>query len=158
MHECRVTVEDDLYFATLSPTTDLRLVDLTVFLPHEGITEFESLDTSIYMLFYAAEHSYKISRDIASAANQAGFDGLLYPSYFSQIRTWQMPNDNIYGIPIRRFPAFQERVKSGIFPNVALFGRPIREKVLNVVNVNRLVIHRVSYDFRFGPTPEQTNI
>lgn len=153
VHECRVTVEDNLYLATLRPTMDLRLLDLTEILSEEKTTSFESLDMAIHMLFFAAEHSYEISRGIAIAANKAGFDGLLYPSYFSQIKAWQMPMENIYGISIRRIPEFQGHVKSGIFSNIALFGRPVERNILEIVSINRLVIHTVSYDFRFGPTP-----
>lgn len=156
IHECRVTAEDDLYLAALIPRSNLRLLDLTVILPNQdGETEFESLDTAINMLFHAARHSYEISRDISRAANQAGFDGLLYPSFFNKVRTWQMPNETIYGRSLRRIPQFHEHIKAGTFSNVALFGRPIREDILKVVSVNRLVIHTVSYDFRFGPTPKQ---
>jgi len=44
VHECRVTAEDELYVATLAPTRDLRLLDLTELLQDEGVTAFESLD------------------------------------------------------------------------------------------------------------------
>jgi len=156
IHECRVTVEDELYLATLAPRANLRLLDLTVILPNpDGVTDFESLDLAINMLFNAAEHSYEISRDISLAAHQAGFDGLLYPSYFNRIRTWQMPNENIYGMSVRGFSQFHEHIKAGTFANVALFGRPIRERAVKVISINRLIIHTVSYDFRFGPTPKQ---
>lgn len=106
VHECRVTVEDDLYMATLKPAHDLRLLDLTELL-NEKVTEFESLDLAIHMLFFAAEHSYEISREIAVAAHKAGFDGLIYPSYFSQVRSGEMPFDTVYGISVRRFPGAQ---------------------------------------------------
>src|SRR5690348_14105089 len=44
IHECRVTAEDELFVATLVPTRDLKLLDLTKLLLEEGITEFESVD------------------------------------------------------------------------------------------------------------------
>jgi RES domain-containing protein len=43
VHECRVTAEDELYVATLSPARDQRLLDLSVLLQEEHVTEFESL-------------------------------------------------------------------------------------------------------------------
>ena len=43
IHECRVTAEDELYVATLAPLAPLRLLDLTVLLQEEHVTEFESL-------------------------------------------------------------------------------------------------------------------
>jgi hypothetical protein len=74
IHECRVTAEDDLYVASLAPTRDLKLLDLT-HLPHEEhVTEFESLDMAVHMLFLAGPHSYTIARIIAQAARAAGYD------------------------------------------------------------------------------------
>jgi hypothetical protein len=154
VHECRVTVEDELYLAALRPARDLRLLDLTVVLNEEHVTEFESLDIAVHMLFFAADHSYAITRQIAAAAREAGFDGLLYPSYFSQVRSGAMPFETVYGISIRRFPNAAKYATSGIFSNVALFGRPVKEGSLEVTCVDRLVIHKVHYDFRFGPARE----
>jgi RES domain len=90
VHECRVTVEDDLYMATLTPLRDLRLLDLTAVL-EEDVTEFDSLDMAVHMLFHAAPHSYAACRDIATAASRAGYDGVAYPSYFSTVRTGAIP-------------------------------------------------------------------
>ncbi|MGD0221412.1 MAG: RES family NAD+ phosphorylase [Terriglobia bacterium] len=151
VHECRVTVEDELYLASLKPTRNLKLLDLTVLLHEEHVTEFESLDLAVHMLFFAADHSYEITRAIAIAASKAGFDGLLYPSYFSQVRSGAMPFETAYGISVRQFPDAAKYATSTIFSNVALFGRPIKEGILAVTCIDRLVIHKVHYDFRFGP-------
>jgi hypothetical protein len=151
IHECRVTVEDELYLAVLQPARDLRLLDLTALLHEERITEFDSLDIAVHMLFFAAQHSYDISRAIALAAAKAGFDGLLYPSYFSQVRSGAMPFETVYGMSVRRLPGADQHVKSGIFTNVGLFGRPIQDGKAQVAGINRLIIHRAKYDFQFGP-------
>jgi RES domain len=153
VHECRVTVEDELYLASLKPTRDLRLLDLTAVLREQNVTEFESLDMALHMLFFAPDHSYEISRAIAIAARRAGFDGLLYPSYFSQVRSGAMPFETAYGISVRRFSGAAQYAKAGIFSNVALFGRPVTEGALAVTCIDRLVLHRVRYEFRFGPAP-----
>jgi hypothetical protein len=155
VHECRVTVEDELYLAALKSTKELRLLDLTAVLREEGVTEFESLDMAVHMLFFAADHSYEITRAIAVEARNAGFDGLLYPSYFSQVRSGAMPFETVYGLSVRRFPSAAKYAISGIFSNVGLFGRPVKDGRLEVTCVNRLVIHKVSYDFRFGPAREK---
>ena len=97
IHECRVTEEDDLYVATLAPTVPLRLINLAVLL-RDGvvpISEFKSLDIAIHMLFLAGSHSYDITRQISSAAQSAGFDGLIYPSYFSLLRIGVPPFGDI---------------------------------------------------------------
>lgn len=72
VHECRVTVEDDLYMATLAPLRDLRLLDLTAVL-EEDVTEFDSLDMAVHLLSHAAPHSYTACRAVATAASRAGF-------------------------------------------------------------------------------------
>ena len=150
VHECRVTVDDNLFLATLYPTRDLKLLDLTGILD-ENETEFESLYMAVHMLFFTGEYSYDITREIAFSAYQAGFDGLIFPSYFSLIRTGAMPSDSIYGISIRKFPFYKTYVKSQTIPNIALFGRPVEEKIIAVKCINRLVLSKIKYDVLFGP-------
>ncbi len=101
IHECRATAEDELYIATLSATRSLKLLNLTHFLMENKVTEFESLDMTVQMLFLAGRHSYDIIRDIAKAACSAGFDGLNYPSYFSMLRTGSIPFETQYGLSNR---------------------------------------------------------
>ncbi len=150
VHECRATVEDNLFFATLFPRRDLRLLDLTELLYEEG-TEFESLDMAIHMLFLAGKHSYEISRKIAQAAHKAHYDGLIYPSYFSFIKTGAVPFDTRYGISIRKLKSYQEQAKSQIISNIGLFGRPIKEGLVEIRGINRLILSKVKYDIIFGP-------
>jgi hypothetical protein len=151
VHECRVTAEDELYVATLSPTRDLKLLDLSVLLREEDGTEFDSLDMAVHMLFLAGKHSYEISRDIARAVHSEGYDGVVYPSYFSLLRTGSMPFETAYGISHRRFPHLQDHEKSKIIANLALFGRPIEERIVTVRCINKLILSHVEYGFHFGP-------
>jgi hypothetical protein len=140
VHECRVTAEDDLYVATLIPNRALRLIDLSILLKQEHVTEFESLDMSVHMLFLAGKHSCKIARLIATAAQAAGFDGLIYPSYFSLLRIGQMPFQTVYGISHRRIPQLQEYEQAKVIPNLALFGRPIADGAVTVQCINRVMM------------------
>lgn len=151
VHECRVTSEDDLYVATLAPSRDLKLLDLTELLEEPDTSEFESLDMAVHMLFLAGDHSYEITRKIALAAYDAGYDGFVYPSYFSLLQTGHMPFETTYGISHRRFPTQSEREKSKIIPNLALFGRPIEQGQVEVKCINKLILNRVEYDVHFGP-------
>jgi len=151
IHECRVTAEDELYLATLAPTRELRLLDLTELLQKEKVTEFESLDMAIHMLFLAGKHSYEITREIARAAHAAAYDGLVYPSYFSLLRTGGMPFETAYGISHRKFPQLADREKAKTIPNLALFGRPIEQRVVTVRCINKLILNRVEYGIQFGP-------
>jgi hypothetical protein len=151
VHECRATVDDEVYVATLAPTRALRLLDLTELLK-EDVTEFESLDLAVHMLFLAKSHSYEISRAIAMAAHTAGFDGLIYPSYFSLVRAGVTPFDTTYGISVRRIPQFAQHIRDQVIANIAVFGRPIEQGIVSVRCINKLVMHQVEYDLRFGPT------
>lgn len=150
VHECRVIAEDQLYVATLSPTCDLRLLDLSELID-DGETEFESLDMAVHMLFLAAKHSYEISRDIALAVHAAGFDGLMYPSYFSLLRTGSVPFETAYGMSYRKLEQLQDYTCSKIVPNIALFGRPIEDKKVEIRCINKVILGYVEYGFHFGP-------
>jgi hypothetical protein len=150
IHECRVTLEDDLFVASFEAVRDLNLLDLTELI-NEECTEFYSLDTAVRMLFLAGKHSYEISRDIARAARGAGFAGLVYPSYFSLVRTGAVPFQTAYGLSVRRFAAHIEHAKTETIPNIALFGRPVAERGLAVKCINRLALRRVAYDGYLGP-------
>ena len=151
VHESRFAAGDILYVATLAPHRSLRLLDLSAILEEEGVTEFESLDLAVHMLFLAGNHSYPISREIAAAAAKRGYDGLIYTSYFSQLRTGSVPFETSYGLSHRRWLGATEEELSKIVPNLAIFGHPIAEKTVDVVGINRLMINRVEYGFSFGP-------
>ena len=155
IHECRVTVDDDIFVATLQPTCELRLLDLSVLLKEEErISEFESLDLTVHMLFLAGRHSYRLTRTIVDAARSAGFDGIVYPSYFSLLRLGQMPFQTTYGISHRRIKQLQEHEQSKTIPNLGLFGRPVETGRVSVKCIDRLVIRKVGYEYHFGPTGE----
>ncbi len=151
IHECRATAEDEIFVATLKPERDMRLLDLTHVLK-EDVTEFESLDMAIHMLFLARSHSYEISRAIALSAKNAGFDGVIYPSFFSLIRTGGRPFETAYGLSLRRFhPQAEEYGRAFTIPNFALFGRPLENLSVRVHCINRLVLTQIGYLGHFGP-------
>lgn len=155
VHECRFSASDELFVATLAPTRTLRLIDLTHILDEEG-TEFDSLDLAVLMLFLAGSHAYAITRELAIAARISGFDGIIYPSYFSILRTGSMPFETMMGISLRRIPEARDYESAKVIGNLALFGRPIADGSVRVVGINRLVISKVSYEMIFGPvmTPD----
>ena len=151
IHECRVTAEDDLYVATLSPSYSLRFLDLFTVLEESGVTEFESLDLAVYMLFLAGPHSYAITQKIAVAARRRGFHGIIYPSYFSLLRLGIVPFDTTYGLINRWIPQTKHFEQYKVVPNIAVFGRPVKDRLLNVKCINKLIISKVEYDYHFGP-------
>lgn len=151
IHECRASTEDEIYVATLKNQRDLRLLDLTHPL-EETATEFESLDMAIHMLFLARSHSYEITRDIALAAKGSDFDGVIYPSFFSLIRTGSHPFETVYGMSIRRHhPEREKYVEATTIRNLALFGKPLESGLVSVECINRLVLTHVGYLGHFGP-------
>jgi hypothetical protein len=151
LHECRVTADDELYIATLAPTRELKLLDLADVLSGENVSEFESLDMAVHMLFLAGGHSYEICRAIARAARKCGFDGLVYPSYFTLLRSGRIPLENVYGISLRRIPERRELTRESIISNLALFGRPIADGLVTVKCINRVILNKVEYTPHFGP-------
>jgi hypothetical protein len=99
----------------------------------------------------AASHSYDITRRVSLLVAEAGFDGIVYPSYFSLLRTGAIPFETAYGLSGRVIARYAEHEQSKIVPNLALFGYPIAEGKVEVKCVNRLLVTRVEYDLKFGP-------
>ncbi len=106
---------------------------------------------AVHMLFLAGSHSYEISREIASAAQKCGFDGLVYPSYFTLLRTGATPFETTFGISHRRFPGFREHARKNTISNLALFGRPIADGSVTAQCINRVILNKVEYKLHFGP-------
>lgn len=150
IHECRATIEDDIFVASMTPTQELNLLDLTEILDEDN-TEFESLDMAMHMLFLAGKHSYEISKEISLAAFKNGFDGIIYPSFFSLVRTGAMPFETILGMSIRRLKELKRHAKSQTIQNIALFGRPLKEGTVNIKCINKIILNKVIYDISFGP-------
>lgn len=152
IHECRVTYEDELYIATLSPLDKLRLLDLSeILIEKDCVSEFESLDIAVFMLFGAGAHSYEILREVAHNAFENGFDGIIYPSYFTDLRTGLEKITTTFGIAHRRIPEYRKILKKQIVSNIALFNQPIKNEKVRVSCINRLVLNRADYHFSFGP-------
>ncbi len=126
IHECQVLISEECFVGTLQPTRDLRMLDLTAEPFIDGSTPFESLDVAMRFLFSAEEHCYEITRAIARAAAAAKFDGIFYPSYYSQVKP--------------------ERV-----PNIAVFGHPIGKGIIKVECINRAMLKSAAYELRMGP-------
>ena len=106
---------------------------------------------AIHMIFLAGDHSYDICSAIALIAAEYGYDGLVYPSYFSLLQTGKIPFETTFGISHRRIPKLAEQEQSKIIANLALFGRPVEQGKVEIRSVNRLVLRKVQYDFHFGP-------
>jgi hypothetical protein len=125
-HECRVTLPEECFIAHLRPRKPLNLLDLRAEIPNDGPTEFESKNLAVHYIFSASEPAYNITRLIAKTAREMGYDGIVYPSYFS---LWKP--DKLY--------------------NFAIFGRPIAEGSLEVTTINRAFLKSAQYDYIFGP-------
>lgn len=150
IHECRTTVEDKLFMATLKTTSTLRLLDLSACI-QDHWSEFESLDLAVHMMFMAGPHSYEICRDLTRYAKGVGFDGVVYPSYFTTTRLGRDPFPTYLGISERKIPDFPQIARFYTIPNVALFGYPVKEGKVVVNSINRVILRRVKYELQFGP-------
>jgi hypothetical protein len=144
IHECRVTVSDELYIAKLKPTSRLKLLDLTKEVNEKFNTEFESLGIAVSMIHSAGSYSYEITKSIAKSVKKSGFDGIIYPSFFSSVRTGSS------GDFVSKFKESSENI-SYIIPNIALFGFPVKEEKIIVQNINKLILDKVEYTISFGP-------
>ncbi|MBI1451183.1 RES domain-containing protein [Acinetobacter chengduensis] len=150
LHECRVSSEDQIYVGIFKPSKLLKMLDLSVILD-EDCTEFESLDLSVLMLFLASQHAYKILQKLSSFVRENGFDGIIYPSYFSMLKTGNIPFETVIGISNRRIKDFKTYEAHKIVQSIALFGYPLRDNKLEVISTNKLHINTVKYDFTMAP-------
>lgn len=149
VHECRTSVDDNIYVATLRAKRNLRLLDLTAYFK-EDCTEFESLRLAVRYLFLAQSHSYPLTRELAKSIMKKGYDGLIYPSHFSSVRR----GDDHYldwDMGLSRYVYDETYSESSQVRNYALFGFPIQEKKLEIVSINPLKITRAKYDFILCP-------
>lgn len=151
LHECRVTVEDALFLATLRPVRNLKLLNLVSFPNEPQNHPSENLDHAMVMLFLAGSHAYPVSRAIARAAHDAGYDGLVYPSFFSMLRNGVQPFESYLGLSKRSIPQLRAMEAAKMIPNYAIFGWPIQEEKLTVTSINRVFIRKATYSIHFGP-------
>lgn len=125
LHESRVSLEDDIFVATMHPTRTLRLLDLTSPKSDSDISPFDEPRVWLKSLIY--DHgSYDVCQQLASHISSLGYDGFVVQSYFQQAA----------------------RAKHA---NLCLFGRPVVSGSIGVEGVNKVNLHNVSYEFGFGP-------
>lgn len=127
IHECRATINDTLHIATIKPLTELKLLDFTeVIADSKEYTPFEMLDIAIRFLFTANSTTYPITQALAAKVKDKGYDGIIYSSFFNQVR----PKE---------------------YKNIALFGRPVEEGKVCIYCINRIQLETVQYQFLLGP-------
>lgn len=127
IHECRVSMEDYLYVATMEPLRTLRLLDLNQVKEKESEeTPSENLSLAIRQILRAGGHSYGVTRRISELAKSQGLDGIIYPSYFNSVRNKP-------------------------YINIALYGQVIKNKDVRVKSIDRILLGQVKYKFAYGP-------
>lgn len=126
LNESRVAVDDDIFVARLKPNQKLKLIDFTKIASSNNEDDFTDLNRAIAMLFSAGNHSYPITQSFSEVIYQKGFDGVIYPSFFNQVR-------------------------DANYRNIVLFGHPIAEKKIEVVSINIIQQKSIRYEFTYGP-------
>lgn len=155
IHECRITAEDELYLATLKPFRPLKFLDFSIILKENNVTEFTSIDIAVFMLFMAKSNSYGILRKLSQKVFDKGYDGLIYPSYFSMLHSGAEPFDTTFGISHRMFDQYRDYEESKLQKNIAIFGWPVRDGKVKVDRINKMYIRQVKYTTEFGPVDYQ---
>jgi RES domain len=126
LHECRVTLTDDIFVATLAPTRELRFINLAADYLQTPNTPFEDLTYFFNGLVFSS-HTYDICRRVLKAINlKLRVDGVIYKSFF-------------------------EPVHDGTALNYAIVGHPIADQRLRLISVNSVRLDQVKYDFCLGP-------
>ena len=132
IHECRVTLVDNIFVASLTPTKKLSLIDLTGnYDQPNDIDPFDDLEWFFRGLMNASQpHVYRYCRRIAQTIrDMTSADGFVYNSYYT----------NIAGD------------SEGKTVNYAFFGHPISEGKLALTSINTVRLERIRYDYHLGP-------
>jgi hypothetical protein len=132
IHECKVTLADEIFVATVAPTRTLSLIDSTGnYDQPEDIDPFDDLRWFFRGLMNASQpHVYRYCRRIAQTIrDMTDADGFVYNSYYT----------NVAGDT------------GGKTINYALFGRPLADGKLNVTSINTIRVNRITYDYHLGP-------
>jgi len=125
LHESRVSLEDDIFLATMHPARPLRLLDLTAPKTDFDISPFD--DPRIWLKSLIYDHgSYHVCQQLAAHIHLLGYDGFIVESYFKQ-------------------------AARATHSNLCLFGRPVVSGLVFVEGVNKVNLHNVSYEYGFGP-------
>jgi hypothetical protein len=132
IHECRVTLVDNIFVASTTPTKKLSLIDLTGnYDQPTDIDPFDDLEWFFRGLMNASQpHVYRYCRRIAQTIrDMTSADGFVYNSYYT----------NVAGD------------SEGKTINYALFGRPVSEGKLELNSINTVRLERIRYDYHLGP-------
>jgi RES domain len=130
IHECRVTLADDIYAATLRTTRDLRMADLSEnYYQPEDVNPFDDLRYFFGGLMLSSR-TYNNCRRIARAIRaDPTIDGIMYSSFFT----------NVIDAPA---------------VNYGFFGYPVANGALEVSSINTIRIDKIDYEFALGPVFE----
>jgi hypothetical protein len=126
LHESRVTLQHNIFVATLELERDLRFLDLSSCKGPGEITPFENPAIWLGSLLYDGDDSYGVCRRLAARIRSRNFDGFTYASFFQQAA---------------------ERTHV----NAAVFGTPIRSGILRVASINNVRLNNMAYNWQYGP-------
>lgn len=127
LHECRVVVADEIHLATFVAVQPLTLLNVAdSFSERKNATPFEMFQVLMDKLCITNEEVYPTCRLVAKAIKAEGYDGFMFKSYYSSI-------------------------KSRTLYNYAFFGYPVRDKKVEMVSLNTVRLNRIEYQFSFGP-------
>jgi hypothetical protein len=126
IHECRATLNDEVFVATLRASRNLRIADLSSGYDQNPETPFDDLEHFFNGLMLSSRQ-YDACRRIGKAiAQRLHADGIIYRSFFSN-------------------------VTDGPALNYGIFGHPVAEKKLDVISINQVRLEKIQYKYRVGP-------
>lgn len=130
IYESKFDSEDDLYYIELSTSRPIRVFDLTNIKPmhNEAYKEYYMYEEMLYFTHFVFNTNdyMQFTKLLSRRIFEKGYEGILYPSYFSRFRKSK-------------------------FNNIALFGEPISSGLLNYISKGRIIIKQIQYEYSFGP-------
>lgn len=130
IHECRVTMTDEIHAAILEPVRELKLADLTSGFAQCNSEPYDDLANFFGGLALSRnEETYRVSRRIARELARRKFvDGFISSSFYTPIHGGGL--------------------------NYCFFDDPLSDGRLRILSVNRVQLEGVVYRYGFGPTFE----
>jgi hypothetical protein len=127
LHECRVALVDEVILATFEAAKPLLVLNLFDAIAGPRPPDpWNSVEILMNKLCSSSANEYKKCRTIAQAVLNAGYEGILVRSYYSQ-------------------------VKDKPLANILLFGFPEAAQKIKLHSLNRIKLDKVEYAFTFGP-------
>lgn len=130
IYESKFDSEDDLFFVHTETTKPIKVFDFSELIDSQNdiFKEMFAFEDMLYFSHFVF-NTYRYIRFtqlISRRIFELGYNGIIYPSYYSRFRDAR-------------------------YNNIALFGEPLKTGLLKCKSKGRVIMNKIKYDYSFGP-------